>query len=79
MRFRDQIHETSHSVGIVWTSDQPEAETSDNKQHSEEINIHAPGGILTHDPSTRAVAHPRLRPPGPLQVTIEQWKSERTL
>ena len=26
-------------------------------------NIHAPGGIRTHDPSKRAAADPRLRPP----------------
>jgi hypothetical protein len=38
----------SHSAGLVWTSDQPDAETSDNTQHSQETDIHAPGGIRTH-------------------------------
>jgi hypothetical protein len=27
-------------------------------------NIHAPGGIRTHDPSKRAAEDPRLRPRG---------------
>ena len=31
-------------------------------QHN--TNIHAPGGIRTHDPSKRAVEDPRLRPHG---------------
>jgi hypothetical protein len=52
------------SVGLLWTSDQPVAETSDNTQHSQETNIHAPGGIRTHNPSQRAAADPRLRPRG---------------
>jgi hypothetical protein len=37
--------DTPPSVGLLWTSDQPDAETSDNTQHSEETDIHAPGGI----------------------------------
>ena len=35
---------TPHSVGLLWTSDQPVAETS-KWQHSQETNIHAPGGF----------------------------------
>jgi hypothetical protein len=31
-------------------------------QHSQETNIHTPGGIRTHDPSKRAAENPRLRP-----------------
>jgi hypothetical protein len=34
--------DTPHSVVLLWRSDQPDAETS---QHSQEIDIHAPGGI----------------------------------
>jgi len=34
----------------------------DNTQHSQESDIHAPGGIRTHNPRRRAAAHPRLRP-----------------
>jgi hypothetical protein len=36
--------DTPQSVGLLWTSDQPVAETS-TWQHSQRINIHAPGGI----------------------------------
>ena len=55
--------DTPHSVELLWTSDQPDTETStDNKQHSQQTDIHAPGGILTHNPSKQAGADPRLRP-----------------
>ena len=36
----------------------------DNTQHSQQTNIHAPGGIRTHDLSRRAAADLRLRPRG---------------
>jgi len=52
--------DTPHSVGILWTSDQPVAETST----SQETDIHAPGGIRTHNPSKRAAADTRLRQRG---------------
>ena len=52
------------SVGLLWTSDQSVAETSDNTQHSQQTNVHAPGWIRTHDRSRRAAADPRLRPRG---------------
>jgi hypothetical protein len=46
----------SHSVGIS-----PSNRTlPDNTQHSQETDIHAPGGIRTQNPSKRAVADPRL-------------------
>jgi hypothetical protein len=37
----------SHSVGLLWTSDQPDAETStwQHTQHSQETDVHAAGGI----------------------------------
>ena len=55
--------DTPHSVGLLWTSDRPVAETStDNTQHSR--HIHTPGGIRTRTPSKRAAADPRLRPRG---------------
>jgi hypothetical protein len=53
--------DTPHSVGLFWTSDQPDAETS-TWQHSQETDIHAARGIQTHNPSKRAAADPRLRP-----------------
>jgi t-SNARE complex subunit (syntaxin) len=31
----------------------------DNTQHSQETDIHALGGIRTHNPSKRAAEHPR--------------------
>ena len=34
----------------------------DNTRHSQQINIHAPGGIRTHDLSSRAAADLHLRP-----------------
>ena len=34
----------------------------DNTKHSQQTNIHTPGGIRTHDLSRRAVADLRLRP-----------------
>ena len=36
----------------------------DNTQHSQQTNIHAPGGFRTHDLSRRAAADLRLRPRG---------------
>jgi hypothetical protein len=47
--------DTPHSVGLLWTSDQPDAETS-TWQHSQDIHIHNYGGIRTHNPSKRAAA-----------------------
>ena len=40
---------------MLWTSDRPVAETSDNAQHLQETDIHDPGGI---EPATAA----RMRP-----------------
>ena len=36
----------------------------DSTQHSQETDIHAPGGIRTRNPSKRAAADPPLRPRG---------------
>jgi len=35
-----------------------------NKQHTQQTDIHCPGGIQTRGPSKRGAAHPRLRPRG---------------
>ena len=53
----------SHSVGLLWTNDRPDAETSlpDNTQHAQEKEIHAPGGIRTRNIGRRAAAYPSLR------------------
>jgi hypothetical protein len=55
--------DTPHSVGLLWTSDQPNAETS-TWQSTTQTDIHALGGIRTHNRSKRAAADPRLRPHG---------------
>jgi hypothetical protein len=105
---RSHFLDTPHSVGLLWTGDQPDAETS-TWQHTtsttdrhpcprrvffsvpffpfdpfflsfssvrplchlysillslynkHKTNIHASGGIRTHNPSKRAAADPRLR------------------
>jgi len=52
--------DTPQSVELLWTSDQPVTQNSDNTQHSQETNIYAPGGIRTSNPSKRAAADPSL-------------------
>jgi hypothetical protein len=55
--------DSPHSVGVFCTSGWPVAETLlDNLQHSQETDIHAPGGIRTPSPSNLAAAGTRLRP-----------------
>jgi hypothetical protein len=51
------LRHTPQSVGLLWTRDRPVAETCTwQHKHSQETNIHAPGGIRTHDPSKRSAA-----------------------
>jgi hypothetical protein len=58
-------NDAPQSVGFLWTSDQFVAETSTWKhKHTQQTNIHAPGGIRTHDSSRRAAVDQRLRPRG---------------
>ena len=52
------------SVGLLWMSDQLVAETSTWQHTNLTTNIHAPGGIWTHNLSRRAAADLRLRPRG---------------
>jgi hypothetical protein len=50
--------DTLHSVGLFWTSDQSETETSDNTQHSQGTNIPAPAGFEPAIPaSERSQTH----------------------
>jgi hypothetical protein len=71
--FTITLRHTPHSVGLLWTSDQPtQRPLSDNTQHSHETDIHAPGGIRTNNPSKRAAADPRLRPRG-------HWDRQNTI
>ena len=48
--------DTPHSVRLSPT----QRRLPDKTQHSQETDIHAPGGVRTHDPSKRAAANPRL-------------------
>ena len=60
-------HTTTHhnrydsSGRVISSSQRP---LPDNTQHSQQANIHAPGGIRTHDVSRRAAADLRLRSRG---------------
>jgi len=57
--------DTPHSVGLLWLSDQPDAETC-TWQHTRltgDKHPH-PGGNRNHNPSHQAAADPRLRPRG---------------
>jgi hypothetical protein len=56
-------NDAPQSVRLLWTSDQIVAETS-TWQHTQQTNIHFPGGIRTHDRSRRAAVDIRLRPRG---------------
>jgi hypothetical protein len=54
-----------HSVGLLWTSDRPVAETSTSQHTTPARDRHpCPGGNQAHNPSKRAAADPRLRPRG---------------
>jgi len=56
--------DTPHSVEPLWTSDQPSAQRTEvylTTHNTHKTDIHAPGGIWTHNPSKRAALDPRLR------------------
>ena len=55
-------HSRKDSSGRVISSSQ--RPLPDNTQHSQQTDIHAPGGIRTLNLSMRAAADPRLRPRG---------------
>jgi hypothetical protein len=62
----------SHSVGLPWMSDKPDAETYGWQHATQETDVDAPGGNHTHNPTKRAVADPRrktARPPESTWVT----------
>jgi hypothetical protein len=68
-------HSRQDSSGrVIMSSQRP---LPDNTQHSQETDIHAPGGIRTCNPSKRAAADPLLRPRGhwdqltPVYICIE--------
>ena len=54
--------DTPHSVRLLWTSEQPNAETSTWQHTTLTTAIHALYGIRTRNPSKRTAADPRLIP-----------------
>jgi hypothetical protein len=54
----------THSVGLLWPRDRPDAETSTWKHTTLTREIHVPGGFRTRSRSKRSAADPRLRPRG---------------
>ena len=54
-------HTHTYTVGRLWTSDQPVAETSTSKPIILTRDVHSPRGIRTHNTSKRAAADPRRR------------------
>ena len=61
---RSHLVDTPQSVGLLWASDRPEAETIYNSQ--KEANIHALGGIRTHNSSKEKMSDSRIKPARPL-------------
>jgi len=59
--FDTHTYTYTHSVGLLWMRDQLSRPLPDNTQHSRGEDIHASGGIRTHNPSKREAANPRLR------------------
>ena len=57
--------DTPHSGGLVWTSDQPDAETS-SRQHTtlKKGKLQCPGGIQIRNPIKRTAAQPLIGPRG---------------
>jgi len=58
----------THSLGILWRTDQPIAKASIWQHTTFTTDNHDPDGIRTRNPSKRAAAELRLktaRPPGP--------------
>ena len=58
---RSHTTDAPQAVRLLWTSDQLVAQTSTWQHTTLTTNIHAPGGIRTHNRSRRAAADLRLR------------------
>ena len=68
-------HTTTHqSVGLIWTGDQPVAETSTWQHTTITTDKHPcpPGRIRTHDLSRRAAVDLRLRPVGDNPIAVNK-------
>jgi hypothetical protein len=60
----------SHSVGLPWTSDQPEAETPTWQHTVLKRDTHTTDGIRNRNPNKRAAAGPRFGPRGHLRIIL---------
>ena len=71
-------HTNPQSVELLWTRDPPFAETSHNiTQHSQQTEIHAPGGIRTRDPrkwGTHTYTHALDRAATGIGHRLEIWR-----
>ena len=52
--------DTSASVGLLWTSDKPDAEACTWQHTTLSQDIRVPGGIPNHNPSKRTTEDPPL-------------------
>jgi hypothetical protein len=66
MRCLAHTDDASQSVGLLWTTDQPDAEIPTWQHTTFTTNIHVLGGIRAPNPSKQATADPCLRPRGRL-------------
>ena len=57
----DTPHSVEYTGRVIRPTQRP---LPDKTQHSQETDMHAPGGIRTHNPSKRGIADPRLSPRG---------------
>jgi len=66
--------DTPHSVGLLWTSDHSDVETStwQHTHHSLQTEINDPGGIRTRNPSERVAV--RFRLPGQYDRQLNVYK-----
>jgi hypothetical protein len=55
---------TPHSVGLLWKRDGPVSANSIWHHITQQIDIHAPGGLRTRSPNKLAAKDPHLRPRG---------------
>ena len=66
----------SHSVGLPWTSDQPDTETSTWQHTTLTTERHFPRRGRNRKPSKQVVADPRLRPRGQRDRSIYHKKKK---
>jgi len=58
------LSDTPHSVGVLWTSDQSDADAASRQHTTLTRDIRVPGEIGTHNPMKGAAPDTRLTPRG---------------